>query len=285
MKYLFVILWSIVFVEANGQVNEPKPFNEAWAKPYESFRIVGNVYYVGTYDLACYLITTPVGHILINTGLAASASLIEKNVAALGFKFSEIKILLTTQVHWDHCGALAAIKSKTGAQMMVNREDAKCLEDGGQSDFAFGGKGSLFAPVKADRQLNPNDKISLGDVELTMLHHPGHTKGSCSYLFKTKDSKRSYQVLIANLPTIVVEGRLSEIKSYPGISEDIRTTLESMERIAFDIWLASHASQFKLHEKRKPGSLYNPTAFIDRSGYEIELAKIQNDFKAREKQE
>jgi metallo-beta-lactamase class B len=265
----------------HAQVQEPKPFTEDWSKPYEPFRIVGNVYYVGTYDLACYLIATSEGHFLINTGLAASTSVIEKNVQTLGFKFSDIKILLTTQAHWDHCGALAEIKTRTGAQMMINEKDAKSLEDGGASDYAFGGNGSTFAPVKADRLLQPDDIIQLGDMRIKMLHHPGHTKGSCSYLLTTKDDKRSYEVLIANMPTIVVEQKLSDVPAYPTISEDLAATFIAMKNLSFDIWLASHANQFKMHRKRKPGDAYNPAVFIDKAGYEAALEGLKRQYEVK----
>ena len=77
-----------------------------WSKPYPPFQIAGNLYYVGTYDLACYLIVTPKGNILINTGLASSAPVIKKSIETLGFKLSVTKILLNTQAHFDHMGVV-----------------------------------------------------------------------------------------------------------------------------------------------------------------------------------
>ena len=176
MKNGFVFLLFLITSLASvaQQVKEPKDLSPEWAKPYEPFRMVGNVYYVGTADLACYLITTPKGHILINTGLAASAPMIEANINKAGFKLADIKILLTTQAHWDHNGAMAEIKTKTGAKLMVNEKDVSSMEDGGNSDYAYGGSGSTFAPVKVDRSLRPNDIIKLGDMKLKILHHPGH---------------------------------------------------------------------------------------------------------------
>src|ERR1041384_4905058 len=129
------IFLSALLITQAQDVKEPKLTNEDWAKPYQPFRIAGNLYYVGTYDLACYLITTNDGNILINTGLAASASQIKSNIEALGFKISDTKILLTTQAHYDHVGAMAAIKKATGATMMVDSEDAAVVTDGGLSDY------------------------------------------------------------------------------------------------------------------------------------------------------
>jgi metallo-beta-lactamase class B len=285
-KILFIAIFSIASFSVTAQkVNEPKANSPDWSKPYPPFRIAGNLYYVGTYDLACYLITTSKGHILINTGLAASEKLIKNSIESLGFKFSDVKILSTTQAHHDHVGALAAIKKKTGAKLMVDAADAGVLADGGQSDYAFGSNGVMFKPVKADRLLNDGDTIQLGDMQLVMLHHPGHTKGSCSFLFTVKDEQKAYRVLIANMPTIVFDNRFADISSYPGIAKDYAHTFQAMKNISFDLWLASHASQFNLHDKHKPGDAYNPAAFKDRQGYETSLGDLQKQYEEKIKKD
>jgi metallo-beta-lactamase class B len=279
-KFLVLIgLLCINYLAFAQKVAEPST-NEhpEWSKPYPPFQIAGNLYYVGTYDLACYLIVTPKGNILINTGLASSAPVIKASIEALGFKFANTRILLTTQAHYDHMGAMAAIKKMTGAKMMVDEGDAAVLADGGRSDYALGGNVSPYAPVKADRLLHNGNIIKLGGIALVMLHHPGHTKGSCSFLFDVKDKKRSYKVLIANLPTIITDKKFTEIPAYPNITKDYRYTLSAMKKLKFDIWLASHASQFGLYNKHKPGAAYNPSAFIDRKGYDAELKDLHDQF-------
>jgi metallo-beta-lactamase class B len=173
---------------------------------------------------------------------------------------------------------MAAVKKMTGAQLMVDEKDAAVLEDGGNSDYAFGGNGSMFQPVKADRLLHDHDTIQLGDMQIVMLHHPGHTKGSCSFLFTVKDNQRSYKVLIANMPTIVTEKKFEEVTTYPEIAKDYAYTLQAMRNISFDIWLASHASQFALHDKHKPGDNYNPDAFIDKQDYDAALNDLQKQY-------
>jgi metallo-beta-lactamase class B len=272
---LFLVV--IAITRAQG-VKEPTSLPATWSKAYKPFRIAGNLYYVGTYDLACYLITTSKGNILINTGLAASATQIKKNVEALGFRFRDIKILLTTQAHYDHLGAMAAVKKQTGASLMVNEKDASVVRDGGRSDYAFGDTVSSFVPVSIDRLLKDKDTIALGAMKLVMLHHPGHTKGSCSYLFTVKDSQRSYKVLVANMPTIVTDSSFAHLASYPEIASDYDHTLKEMKKLSFDIWLASHAGQFSLHEKHKPGDPYNPRAFFDQKGYQASLEELEKDY-------
>ncbi|MGZ3764727.1 MAG: subclass B3 metallo-beta-lactamase [Mucilaginibacter sp.] len=275
---LLISLLAVTFLASAQQVTEPANTSPAWSKPYPPFQIAGNLYYVGTYELACYLIATPQGNILINTGLAASAPLIKANMEALGFKLADTRILLTTQAHFDHMGAMAEIKKLTGAKMMVDEGDAGVVTDGGRSDYALGGNTSLYAPVKVDRILHNGDTIKLGDMQLLILHHPGHTKGSCSFLFDVKDAKRSYRVLIANMPTIITDKNFSDIPAYPGIAKDYAYTLDAMKNLSFDLWLASHASQFGLESKHKPGSGYNPEAFMDRKGYDAELKDLQEEY-------
>ncbi|WP_276501438.1 subclass B3 metallo-beta-lactamase [Terrimonas pollutisoli] len=265
---------------AAQKVKEPKTTAE-WAAPYKPFRIAGNLYYVGTYDLACYLITTPKGNILINTGLAASAAQIKTNIETLGFRLADTKILLTTQAHYDHMGAMSAIKKMTGAQLMVDEKEADVLATGGSADYELGKYGTSFKPVKPDRLLKDGDTILLGNMQLVMLHHPGHTKGSCSYLFTVTDEQQSYRVLIANLPTIVTEKPFAAITTYPGVAADYAYTFKAMKNISFDIWLASHASQFKLHDKHQPGDAYNPAAFKDQPGYDRAISDLQKQYEEK----
>jgi metallo-beta-lactamase class B len=270
-----VVLIAIILLAgyfANAQTTSAHP---EWSTPYQPFRIAGNLYYVGTYDLACYLITTSEGNILINTGLPASADMIIKNIETLGFRPADIRILLTTQAHNDHMSGTAAIKRLTGAKMMVDRGDSSVVSDGGKSDYAHLG---TYEPVKIDRILNNGDTVKLGDARLVLLHHPGHTRGSCSYLFDVKDEQRSYRVLIANMPSIVIDQKFSEIPAYPEIASDYAYTLREMKKLTFDIWLASHASQFGLHTKHKPGDKYNPAAFMDKAGYDKALNDLQLQF-------
>lgn len=252
--------------------------NEEWTRDYNPFRIAGNLYYVGTYDLACYLISTPKGHILINTGVDGSAPMIRAHVEKLGFKFSDIRILLATHAHFDHVGGMAEVKRLTGAKMMISERDAPVLADGGNSDYVLGGRGSMFEPVKADRLLHDQDTVSLGGMRITVLLHPGHTKGACSFLFDVQDERRSYRVLIANMPSILSETKLSGMPGYPNVAKDYAYTLEALKSLKFDIWLSSHASQFGLHTKHKPGDGYNPEAFFDRKGYDEMVGDLEKAY-------
>lgn len=262
-------------------VNEPQNNSTDWSKPYEPFRIAGNLYYVGTYDLASYLVVTEKGNILINTGLASSRQQIKKNIERLGFKYRDIKILLTNQAHYDHLGAMAAIKKETGAQFWVDTGDTAEVRSGGATDYELSFAGVSFAPIMPDKILKNGDSIQLGNTTLTMLHHPGHTKGSCSYMLDVKDDNRSWRILIANIPTIIISRKFAEVTDYPTIKEDVSYSLNTMKELQFDIWVAAHASQFGLHKKRKPGDPYNPQAFADRKGYDQALENVWKLYKEK----
>lgn len=278
LSTVVILLFTVSFASAQASTNSE------WTKPYEPFRIAGNLYYVGTYDLACYLIKTPKGNILINTGLAESVPMIRKNIETLGFKYNDLKILLTTQAHFDHVAGMAEIKKTTGAKMMVQAGDAQVLADGGKSDFLFGGK-NTFAPVSVDRILHDGDTIKLADTKVVVLHHPGHTKGSTSFMVNVTDEKRSWNVLIVNIPSILPPTRLAGMPTYPNVGKDYAYTLDSLEKIQFDLWVASHASQFNLHEKRKPGDGYHPEVFRDRPGYDASISTIRMEYNKRLKAE
>lgn len=248
--------------------------NEAWTRETPPVRIVGNLYYVGTYDLSSYLITTDEGHILINTGVASSTPLIRANIESLGFAFQDVKLLLATHAHWDHVAALAEIKRLTGARLLMHEGDAASLEDGGRSDFRFGGSpATYFAPVTVDQRLTHGDEIRLGSTVLTLHHHPGHTKGASSFTFTARQDDRDYRVLIANMGTINPGVTVSGMSTYPQIREDYARTFARQKALAFDIWVASHASQFGLHTKAARAG--GPERFVDHDGYRTSVAALE----------
>ncbi|HET7160293.1 MAG TPA: subclass B3 metallo-beta-lactamase, partial [Burkholderiales bacterium] len=232
-----------------------------------------NLYYVGTYDLAVYLIRTKDGSILINTGVNDSTPAIRANIEALGFKFSDIKVLLATHGHWDHVAAMAEIKRLTGATMMMHEDDAELLETGGGYDFRFPkGRGAIYEPIKVDRRLKDGEKVRLGEVELTLHHHPGHTKGASSFTYTTQEGGRKYNVLIVNMGSINPGVNVGFMPAFPKIADAYSTTLAKQKQMKPDIWVSSHAGHFDMHDKYKPGDKYDPNRFVDPKGY---LAKIE----------
>ena len=250
--------------------------NAQWRQPFPAFKLIGNVYWVGTYDLSTYLITTDEGHILINTGFEDTVPLITQGVEQLGFKMSDVKILLATHAHFDHVAGMAELKRLTGGQMWMSEADAVLLEDGGKSDFRFGGDpDTSFDPVKVDRRLKDQDTIALGGVALTAHHHPGHTKGATSFALTVREAGRDYRVVIANMGSINPGVTVSGMPNYPAIADDYARTFAAQKALPADVFLASHAAQFGMHAKYKPGASYDPNRFVDPQGYLAAVERLE----------
>lgn len=277
-RLTILLLLAGLFLFSFSSSAQKLSIDSNWVRDQEPFRIAGNLYYVGSYDLASYLISTTKGLILINTGVPGSDTMIRRHIESLGFKFSDIKILLATHAHFDHVGAMAAIKQATGAKLMIQKKDAPLLADGGNSDVILGGHGPMFPPVKADRLLEDRDLIELGDMQIMLLHHPGHTKGASSFLFSVKDENREYRVFIANMPSILGGTKFPSTRGYPTVGKDYAYTLNAMPKVKFDIWLASHASQFDMHKKHRPGDGYHPEAFFDQEGFDAAMADLKKEY-------
>ncbi|MDX1384399.1 MAG: subclass B3 metallo-beta-lactamase [Thermoanaerobaculia bacterium] len=247
---------------------------EAWTRPYPGFRIIGNLYGVGTHDLSVFLVATEAGHILINTGLEDSTAQIRENVEALGFRLEDTKILLQMQAHWDHTAALAEIKEITGAEMWATAGDVPVLEDGGFSDPHFGGR-QTFEPVQVDRIIRDGDVIELGGTRLTVLETPGHTQGSSSYLMTVSEGGRDYDVVIANMATINPGKKLVVDPTYPGVAEDFAETFRKQKALDVDVWVAAHGSQYGLHDKHQPDQPYDPETFVDPEGFLAAIKRLE----------
>ncbi len=262
--------------------------NDEWTRSFPPFRIIGNVYWVGSYDLSTYLITTPQGNILVNTGVGDTAQQIQASVEALGFKMSDTKILTSTHGHYDHVAGMADLKRMTGATLVVSEPDRELLESGGKADFRFGSVVSAqFPPAKVDQTFKDGEKISLGGTELTAHLHSGHTKGATSFTLTVQEAGKSYRVIIANMPSINPGVSMAGMPGFPGIGQAYARTFLAQKDMKVDVWLASHASQFKMHEKYKPGDPYNPDRFVDPAGFlasVLQLEKVYLDQVARERQ-
>jgi metallo-beta-lactamase class B len=248
--------------------------NETWTRPFPGHRVIGNLYAVGTYDLAVFLITSNEGHILINTGLDDSTSQIRENIESLGFRLEDVKILLQMQSHWDHTAALAEIKQMTGAEMWATADDAPVLEDGGFSDPHFGGRES-FKPIHVDKIIADGDLIELGDTQLTVLETPGHTAGSSSYTMRVREGGRDYNVAIANMGTINAGKQLVVEPTYPGVADDFAQTFRKQKALEVDVWVAAHGGQYGLHDKYEAGQAYRTETFVDPEGFLAAVERLE----------
>ena len=253
-----------------------------WNEPEPPFRLAGPIHYVGTNELAVFLIATPQGHILIDGGLPSSAPLIERSIRELGFKPEDIRVLLTTQAHFDHVGTHAHFQRLSGARVEAMRGDDRLLQDGGTSDYLAGSDGiSQFPPVKVDRVLSDGDTVVLGDVRLIARHTPGHTPGSTTFVTTVKDDGREYRVVFAASVGVNPGTRLVKNPSYPGIADDYRKALAVLESLQPDIFVSGHTGMFHMAHKRRRMEAGSPArAFVDPEGYRKHIAERKTNFEA-----
>ena len=256
--------------------------NPEWTRPFPPFRIIGNIYWVGSYDLSTYLITTPQGHILINTGVGDTAQQIKASVEQLGITMRDVKILTATHGHWDHVAGMADLQKMTGATVVTSELDKELLESGGKADFRWGDTPSArFHPVRVDRTFKDGEAISLGGTSLTPHFHPGHTKGATSFTTVVRENGKTYRVIIANLGSINPGVRVTGMPGYPGIEQDYARTFRAQKAMTIDVFLASHASQFGLHAKYRPGDAYNPERFVDPAGFLEAVTGLEKTYLAQ----
>jgi metallo-beta-lactamase class B len=254
--------------------------NADWTQPFPAFRLAGNLYYVGSKGLANYLVTTPQGHILINSDLEANVPLIRASVEELGFKFTDIKILLISHAHWDHNAASAAIKKLTGASYMVMDADVSNVESGGKTDFQYGNNpANLYPPTKVDRVLHDGDQVRLGDAVLVAHLTPGHTKGCTTWTMKVTDGGKTYDVVIVGSPNVNPGYKLVNNPLYPDIAADYERMFTVLKSLRADIFLGAHGSYFEMEQKyarMKPGA---PNPFIDPDGYKTFVTQKEGEFR------
>ena len=254
----------------------------AWTAPQEPFRIMGNVYYVGSEGLASYLIATPKGDILINSNLETSPAQIRKSVEALGFQFSDIKILLISHAHFDHDAGSAEIIRMTGAKYIVMAEDVPVVESGGRKDFAYGGTGNThYPPTKVDRVLHDGDTVRLGNVVLVAHLTPGHTKGCTTWTMKVAEGGKTYNVVIVGSPNVNPGPgyKLVGNAQYPQIAQDYEKTFRVLKSLPCDIFLGAHGSYFGMKEKLARMKDGNANPFIDPEGYKAYVAERERAFR------
>jgi metallo-beta-lactamase class B len=260
--------------------------NPAWTRPFPPFRIAGNLYYVGSEDLAAYLVATPQGLILINSNLTSSPALIEKSVEQLGFKFSDIKILLISHAHYDHCAGSSEIIRKTGAKYYVMDPDVPVVESGGRSDFAYGNDKSMgYPPAHVDRALHDGDTVSLGGIVLTAHLTAGHTKGTTTWTLDEKEDGRVVHVVIVGSPNVNPGYRLRNNRSYPQIATDYRHEFAVLKELPCDVFLGAHGDYFNLAAKYKRFKAGDKNAFIDPAGYKDYVADRERAFEAELKKQ
>ena len=255
-----------------------------WTTPIAPFQIADNLYYVGSKDLASYLIVTPGGDILINSSLPSSPALIQKSVEQLGFHFSDVKILLISHAHDDHDAGSAEIKRKTGAQYMVMDADVPVVESGGTKDFRY--PTHTYPAVKVDRILHDGDAVRLGGAVLIAHKTAGHTRGCTTWTMRTTQGGKPRDVVIVGSFNVNSGYRLmdrpGQPASYPGIAADYKNTFTVLRGLPCDIFLGAHGSLFDMLEKlQRAQAGAGESVWIDPAGYKAAVADGQQQFETK----
>jgi metallo-beta-lactamase class B len=258
-----------------------------WTTPLPPFQIADHLYYVGSRDLAAYLITTPAGNILLNANLTSSPPQIRASVEKLGFRWADIKLLLNSQAHFDHSGGAAEIRRETHAQLLVMQGDAAVMESGGATDFlAATGSVARFPPVHVDRVLHNGEAVALGGVTLIAHRTGGHTRGCTTWTLRVHLPDDPAGVL----RNVVIVGGMSfwsdfrfvpkpgKPASYPGIEADFAQTFRTLHALPCDIFLGAHGSYFNMLAKLARMPREGDRVWIDRAGYRAAVDAAQKKF-------
>ena len=272
--------FSVIFIFlcpalAKAQADET---SRSWNRPVKPFRVIGNIYYVGASDVTSFLITTPEGHILLDSGFAETVPMIRDNVKQLGFRLEDIKVLINSHAHIDHAGGLALLKEMTGAKLMMSEADAELIANGGRGDFQWGDR-FAYSPAKADHLLRDKDEVKLGGVTMTARLTPGHTKGNTTWTTKVEEGGKQLDVVFVGSATAPGYKLVGNPK-YPDIVADYDYTFRLLKSLRCDVFLAPHGSFFSMQDKigrLAKGAKTNP--FIDPEGYRDYLRWTENAYK------
>jgi metallo-beta-lactamase class B len=247
----------------------------AWMKPFPPHKIAGNLYYIGSQDLASYLIATPEGHILINSSFEESAPLIRASTEKLGFKFSDVKILLISHAHSDHCAGSAEIIKQTKAQYFVMEEDADAVESGGAKKSRLQADYTQFTPAKVDRRLKDGDEVKLGGSTLVANLTPGHTRGCTTWTMRVD----GLNAVIIGSPNVNPGYILVGNKDYPSIATDYERTFRFLKAQPVDLFLGAHGGYYDMNAKHTRFLVAGGTnPFIDPEGYHRYVADRERAF-------
>ena len=251
----------------------------SWKEPVPARHLVGNIHYVGAAGVSSFLITTPDGHILLDTGFADTVPIIERGVRQLGFKMEDIRIILSSHAHFDHVEGHAEMQRRTGARIYASAADARMLAEGGAKDVI---PLPAYEPVRVDRVIQDGEAISLGGTTLTALLTPGHTAGATTWTMNVRDGTEMYRVVFFSSASINPGTQLIGNPVYPSISDDLAATFVRLKTLPCDIFFAPHGSQFGMGEKfarldqgARPGGVH---PLVDPEGFKALIVSAEEAY-------
>lgn len=254
---------------ASGQTLSQR---EQWNLPFEPFRIIGNIYFVGAAGVSAFLIKGEQGSILLDGGLPETGPVIARNVAKLGFEMTSVKVLLNSHAHYDHSGGLAELHRLSDAKIVASQEDRAALEAGIDS---FG----TFPKVHVDRVIGDGETVQVSGNTMTAHVTPGHTKGCTTWTTDAVEAGKTYHVVFS-CSVSVVEPLAGNTK-YPNIVADYERTFARLKAMPCDVFLAPHGGQFDLEAKRKKQLAGDPLAFVDPGAWKRYLEESEAAYREK----
>jgi metallo-beta-lactamase class B len=246
-------------------------------QPFPAHRVLGNLYYVGSRDIAIFLVTTDKGHFLINSGFETTVPLIQQSVSKLGFKMSDVKVILASHAHSDHVAGHALLKKITAAKVVVMQGDEKVISEGGKGQYLY--TKSRWKPCKVDRVLKDKEKVKLGKTTLIARKTPGHTPGCTTWAWAITQGKKKYNVVIIGSPNVNPGYQLVKNKTYPQIASDFVQTFKVLKGLKCDLFLGAHGAYYGLDEKYPKLKKGKANPFIDPQGYRKYVELKENAFR------
>jgi len=279
-------LLLVLLVACASQAGVPGNMQQ-WNRPFPPYRVIDNIYYVGTNEIAQFLITTPAGHILLDTGFEASVPRLRENIEQLGFRYADIKLVLTSHAHIDHVQAHALVRRQTGAQVVVSSADAPFVESGGKGETVFDGV-YAWTPCHVDRRVNDGDQVTLGGTSLIAHLTPGHTLGATTWTTQVHDRGKSLNVVFFPSANINPGVHLLGNRRYPQIASDFERSFATWKALSCDVFLADHGDFYGMKDKYArlragAGAPTNP--FIDPEGYRRYIDSAEQRFRAELEEE
>ena len=269
------LIFGFLSAGSSAQSGISQSMIDAWNKPFTPFRLIGDIYSVCTSDLACFVLSTPSGHILIDTALEQSAPILRSNITSLGFKLGDIKLILSGHAHFDHTAGHAAMKEATGALVLASAADALVLESGGKKGFHPIGE---YRPVKVDRILRDGDSVTLGKWDLKAHLTPGHTEGNTTWTTTVEENGKRYNVVFAGSMSINPGVRMIGNPTWPGIADAYASSFARLKSLPCDVFLGPHAPFFDMEAKVAKSGSGTANPFIDRPGFLRYIARWEKGY-------
>lgn len=252
----------------------------SWNRDYPPFRVIGNIYYVGSNGVAQFLITTPQGHLLLDSGFEASVPRLVRHVESLGFHMRDVKYLLTSHAHIDHVQGHARVRSLTGATVVSSAADARFVASGGKGEPVFDGV-HAWTPCPVDRIVKSGDRVIVGDTVVVAHLTPGHTMGATTWTMQVRHDDRPLDVVFFPSANINPGVRLVGNGRYPAIADDFARSFEIWRALPCDVFLGVHPIFFDLDTKRRRLEDGSQNPFIDPDGYRQFVAGAEQKYRAQ----